>query len=189
MREIEFRGKRKDNTVHSGSWVYGHYLVAPLTDENSGMPPETGWFFLSPSEPLHCIESDGVVFVVDNNTVSQYTGASIDEDTKIYEGDVLECKFYHAARPWWKNLEHKKEVDAQFEEQRRQVENVRGVVRFVEGAFNIQLSHHTLPLSVVHYDKTEKWSAGGADFESRWWDFKKIGNIYDNPELLEVSYG
>lgn len=35
-REIKFRAKRIDNN----DWVYGHYFISPLTDENSGTKPE-----------------------------------------------------------------------------------------------------------------------------------------------------
>ena len=62
-----FRGQRIDND----EWVYGHYFIAPLTDENSGTDPECGWYFLS-GEKRHCISTEhGVVYVVVAETVEQ----------------------------------------------------------------------------------------------------------------------
>jgi len=63
--EVKFKGRRIDNN----EWVEGYYFKAPLTDENSGTDPEVGWFFLTGIE-RHCIVgNDGVVFVVQPNTV------------------------------------------------------------------------------------------------------------------------
>lgn len=87
MREIKFRGKRIDN----GQWVYGHCFKTPLTDENSGMPSDAGWFFLSGTD-LWCIRSkDGAAFVVDRDTVGEFTGIKDCDDIEIYEGDLLYC--------------------------------------------------------------------------------------------------
>lgn len=86
-REIEFRGRRLDN----GHWVYGRYFRAPLTDENSGMPAEAGWFFLSGGDIKHCIESDGIAFVIDVETLGEYTGLNDNNaNTEIYECDIID---------------------------------------------------------------------------------------------------
>ncbi|MDA8119997.1 MAG: YopX family protein [Gammaproteobacteria bacterium] len=85
MREHKFRGRRSDN----GEWVYGHYFTPPLTDENSGLPAESGWFFLSGTEKRHCIEQDGVVYTVDPDTVGEWTGMQDDKGNLIFEDDIV----------------------------------------------------------------------------------------------------
>ena len=45
-RVIKFRGKRVD----TGVWVYGHYFISPLTQENVNCDPKDGWFFLCEKE-------------------------------------------------------------------------------------------------------------------------------------------
>jgi len=57
----QFKAKRIDN----GEYVTGCYFIAPLTDENSREKSECGLFFLS-GETRHCISTlEGVVFVID----------------------------------------------------------------------------------------------------------------------------
>jgi len=93
--ETKFRGKRIDN----GDWVYGYFFKTPLTDENSGTPPENGWFFLT-GEERYCISNEhGTVFVVDPETVGMSTGRTTENthpmfyDIKeLFEGDVFTCE-------------------------------------------------------------------------------------------------
>ena len=72
MREIMFRGKRKDN----GRWVRGLPFAV-----HSGLKIEG-------------IETwDGERHLVDTETVGQWAGMVDDHNVKIYEGDIVRTKY------------------------------------------------------------------------------------------------
>lgn len=79
-RVILFRGWNKKNK----KWLYGYYLV------------NRGEHFISPDEfvnPLASYED----YVVEADTVGQYTGLTDAKGVKIFEGDVIRGKGYEYA--------------------------------------------------------------------------------------------
>ena len=82
MREILFRGKRKDN----GEWVYGNYAY---TDTFGGRH----WIF----------QNKVFEHEVDENTICQYTGLTDKNGNKIWENDVVEV--------WWKQRTLKEDYE------------------------------------------------------------------------------
>jgi hypothetical protein len=121
-REIKFRGKRIDN----GEWVYGYY-----------------YSFTAAGKLIACIMGigkDTSTYMVDPETVGQYTGLKDRNGKEIYEGDITKDK--------------------------------RGLVEcvvFGDWAFRV---------------KGEK----GIYYKHNLYECEVIGNIYDNPDLLEGGY-
>lgn len=131
MRDILFRGTRKDNA----EWVYGyyefynggHYINIQTDRVNSGGYPIREFIKVIPE------------------TVGQYTGLTDKNGKRIFEGDIVKGEN-------WLHKDH----------------CIHRVV-FNEGGF-------------YFIDKDgDPWHHDHIN------DFEIIGNIHDNPELLEVN--
>lgn len=123
-REILFRAKHihaMDSNEHlNGTWVHGY-----LSDEN---------YIYDKS-----LEGE---FLIDEDTICQYTGLTDKNGKKIFENDIVQVGWYN------------------------------GTVEYEDGCFVIKWNNIKFLRKDLGY-----W----ANLDG----FQTIGNIYDNPELLE----
>lgn len=133
MREILFRGKRKDN----GKWVEGFYTENSIT-YFSGTP----------------VISDNVDdYKVERDTVGQYIGLKDKNGKKIFEGDILSQTNKHDEKPLIRVVKYEMSCGCCCTQ----------VIGFgASGHFHLDFIRLDKPVEV-------------------------IGNIHDNPELLEVE--
>ncbi len=166
MREIIFRGYDLDNK----QWYYGSYLkrilrqVAPMGDE------------LKPEDVEHWIIFNGfadwgmekrlkVAQHIDEKSVGQYTGLKDENNKEIYEGDIVKVHYFFD--------NYDSETYGAFEDE----ETTTGLIKINE--YGIVLV-------------TEKYEENLFDllncyYKNQLDEVKVIGNVYENPELLETK--
>lgn len=169
MREILFRGKRIDN----GEWVYGFYFCMHHDDDREHIHH----FIIPLNVPLPKDKPIGEIQVeVDPSTIGQYTGLT-DNGKKIFEGDVLKAiHYFHGSRDEFKKKKIRKAYGKAIENKDSYLEEFTYFRNYV----------------VEYSAKKCAWiGRNGSDqheLKSLTNCFHKgavLGNIYDNPELLE----
>ena len=161
MRGILFRGKRDDNA----EWVHGRLLSTDV------IVPEFQYYHVQDNKIID-IEENGhfTAYIVTPETVGQYTGLRDKTGKMIFEGDVISAC-----------------LDKYFPKNETRI-----VIQWNEYGFfgfNLRYSHYTesqLDSIRIIPGMNPKWlETMESDFVEK---FAVVGNIYDNPELLEGDW-
>lgn len=185
MREILFRGKRKD---FDNEWIYGFYT---LYNNNRGMKPT----IVTGTE-----ENCFILIEVIPETVGQFTGMKefVVSDRAfnkpLFEGDIVEV--------WgWRGPKYTYDAKSQYDGKIK----VRAVICFKSGEWTLDYTNKynesLAKLKGKEVDAREvtgEWSLyryqrhnGNEDWyrehntNFKWSDIVKIGNVFDNADLLE----
>ena len=166
MREILFRGKRE----HTGEWVFGSLIhrdnyCCILPPEGVMHPmyepyldPEFGTF-------------DGSAIPIDPNTVGQFTGLLDKKGERIFEGDIVR----------W-TVEKQRIIGFQSYYYPGHYFGALLVVRWLPAGFMLCPTNDKDPAIPNTASKVDNYS---------FWNHQRgleiVGNIHDNPELLEEN--
>lgn len=147
----------KGKRKDNGEWIIGYYVCAELLDKS-------GYEHLIIEQ-----SADGSSHKVIPETVGQCTGLKDKDGKWIYEGDIIRTQPF-SDKPYSSKAKYKQHI---------------GVVEY-------RISH--FKNSFYEQDYNAKWRADIKDYGKfaycDWNEFFKcevIGNIHDNPELLEVE--
>lgn len=163
MREILFRGKRIDN----GEWVYG--LLCRVGDKYANI-----------------VEKDTEVLCsVSTKTIGQYTGLTDKNGKKIFEGDIV--RYYHHKKSLVPVTDIKPEEDHYGRDEESGLPLAYRTTKIIRYKGHVELDP-ILGMTINLKNRCEWWRNLNYEDDSINSDrLEVIGNIHDNPELLEVT--
>lgn len=130
---------------------------------------------------------DQFVFNIDDAELMQFTGLHDKNGVPIYEGDIIRFKYYKVYKRWWSNQEQIPIIEEECNKQRSEVKEQITTVVYADGCYILKNGY---PLTLVDVARGERFKIGqtnSCDTEEKQWDFEVIGNIYENPELIDTT--
>lgn len=168
MREILFRGKRIDN----GEWVYG----VAFPHDNAGA---VTMFF------QHPLDGSLEGREVDPSTVGQFTGLTDKNGKKIFEGDIV--RYYHHKKSLVPVTDIKPEEDHYGKDEESGLPLAYRTTKIIRYKGYVEL-HPIWGMTINLKNRCKWWRNLNYEDDSITADrLEVIGNIHDNPELLEVG--
>lgn len=149
MREILFRGKRKDNGKWVEGYIYEHQPPLQCIVPENYVPEQSRWYIVNTAFADWHMPREVEFIEIDPATVGQYTELTDKKGKKIFEGDIVLFDYIGPNR------------------------GVHGkaAVAFNNGKFGVFWGWHQEFVTLDGFSNTT---------------LEVIGNIHDNPELLEV---
>ena len=175
MREILFRGKRVD-TIGNGEWIEGYYAAEPYVENtyNRG-------YILENEKDLFAKKA----WLVDSRTVGQFTGLTDKNDKKIFEGDIV--KYYHHKKTLVPVTDIKPEEDHYGRDEESGLPLAYRTTKIIRYKGHVEL-HPIEGMTINLKNRCQWWKNLNYEDDSINSDrLEVIGNIHDNPELLEVT--
>ena len=155
MRTYKFRGKEID----TGKWLYGGLFKEPAPPQCFEKTLEDKYWIVYPNPrymPDWNLPYKMVRTDVDKETIGQYTELKDENGKEIYEGDIIEFSYDMFVGNFDTFV-------------------AKGKVVFEEGAFYVEVFENE------RTTKDEAYLLYSINLDT----IEVIGNIYDNPELLE----
>lgn len=172
MREILFKAKRIDN----GEWVEGYYCKISETtycteEDYKRFPVPTHHYIFVESMTDWGLPNKFLIYEIDPDTLCQYTGLTDKNGKKIWENDIL---IGHGNNRDLSKISFGKFYVIDVEMLNKVDEVVGWHTEVIETDALSKCEPFCLPMPLT-------------DFYIERSGFEVFGNIFDNPELLEVE--